>query len=301
MVQITEGTFQIGDVSLYTKTWMPDGPPKANMVMIHGFSDHINRYYDFFPALAARGIAVQGFDQRGWGRSVRTPSDRGNTGPTATVLADIAAFVRSKLSETTPLFVLGHSMGGGEVLALACDPAYEDVVRRVRGWVLEAPFLGFAPELQPHWITIASGKLAARLVPRFQLYRPIPPEDVTRDPEVQRSIREDTLMHMYGTLEGLAGLLDRTDKLARGEMRLNKSVNSVFLAHGSADHATSMEKAKKWYDAQTQLEDRRFKAYEGFYHQLHADPGKEEFYQDVGDWILARCDDGTRSAPESKL
>ncbi|KAI0003626.1 Alpha/Beta hydrolase protein [Xylariaceae sp. FL0662B] len=303
MVQVTEGTFQIGDVSLYTKTWMPsDGPPKAKMIMIHGFSDHVDRYYDFFPSLARRGIAVYGFDQRGWGRSVRKPADRGDTGPTATVLADIAAFVRDKLPDDgtpTPLFVLGHSMGGGEALALASDPQYADLIARVRGWVLEAPFLGFAPELQPYRLTIASGRLAARFLPRFQLYRPIRPEDVCRDPAVQASIRADALMHMYGTLEGLAGLLDRTDKLASGEMRLGAGVRSLFLAHGTADRATSFQKTKAWYDRQT-LEDGRFKAYEGFYHQLHADPGKEEFYQDVGDWILARCD-GERGAPGPKL
>lgn len=49
---------------LYTKTWTTEGPAKARLVFIHGFSDHIDTYGDFFPMLAAKGIEVYGFDQR---------------------------------------------------------------------------------------------------------------------------------------------------------------------------------------------------------------------------------------------
>jgi acylglycerol lipase len=79
------------------------------MIIIHGFNDHVNRYYDFFPYLAERGIAVYGMDQRGWGRSVKTHADKGKTGPTARVLADMAAFIRTQLPSEVPVFVLGHS------------------------------------------------------------------------------------------------------------------------------------------------------------------------------------------------
>ncbi|KAI0598135.1 Alpha/Beta hydrolase protein [Biscogniauxia sp. FL1348] len=285
------------------------------MVMFHGFSDHIDRYYDFFPSLARRGIAVYGLDQRGWGRSAPSHADRGRTGPTSRVLADMAAFVRHALSASpagAPLFVLGHSMGGGQALALASTPAYgPDVVSRVRGWILESPFLGFAPELQPSALTVASGRLAAHVVPRFKLHRPIPPADLTRDPEVQRSIAADPLLHNYGTLEGLAGMLDRTAALASGELRPDgKVVRSLLLAHGSADKATSFDKARDWFEnigRPAVGRDASFRPYEGMYHQMHADYGKEEFYRDVGDWILARCDDdhggdgAADPAPEAKL
>ncbi|XXH00414.1 hypothetical protein Hte_006758 [Hypoxylon texense] len=295
-VKIVEGTFQVEGANLYTKTWLPEaGPTKAKLVMVHGFSDHVDRYYDFFPSLARRGVAVYGFDQRGWGRSVRSPSDRGRTGPTATVLADIAAFARTQVfpaePAAAPVFVLGHSMGGGEVLALASTPEYEDLVARVRGWVLEAPFLGFAPVVRPHWITVASGRLAARVVPHFHLVRPVPPEHLTRDPAARRSIAADALLHDTGTLEGLAAMIDRAEALASGRLVLSPKVRSVFLAHGTADMVTDFGTAKAWWDRQ-RLQDGRLKAYEGFLHQLHADLGKEEFYRDVGDWILERCEDG---------
>lgn len=79
------------------------------MIMFHGFNDHIDRYYGFFPYLAERGIAVHGLDQRGWGRSARTSAEQGKTGPTTRVLADMEAFIRSHLPSDVPIFVLGHS------------------------------------------------------------------------------------------------------------------------------------------------------------------------------------------------
>ncbi|KAI6093071.1 alpha/beta-hydrolase [Hypoxylon rubiginosum] len=306
-VKIVEGTFQVGDVNLFTKSWLPEGPTKAKLIMIHGFSDHIGRYYDLFPSLARRGVAVYGFDQRGWGRSVRAPSERGRSGPTATVLKDIVAFARTKVLPVepagVPVFVYGHSMGGGEVLTLASTREHADLTSRIRGWVLEAPFLGFAPSVRPYWLTVASGRLAARVVPNLQLVKPVPPEHLSRDVAVQKSIAADALMHNTGTLEGLAGMIDRAEFLTSGKLTLNPGVRSVFLAHGTADMVTSFESVKGWWDRQ-KLEDGRFKAYEGFYHQLHAEPGKEGFYQDVGDWILERCDDVDlkgSAPPEPKL
>ncbi|KAI2471849.1 alpha/beta-hydrolase [Annulohypoxylon bovei var. microspora] len=304
-IRVVEGAFQVDDVSLHTKSWFPSSPPKAKLVLVHGFSDHIDRYSDFASALARRGLAVYGFDQRGWGRSVRRPADRGRSGPTATVLADIAAFIRTQVlsdGDDVPVFVLGHSMGGGEVLTFASTSEYDGIIARVRGWVLEAPFLGFAPEVQPSWLTVASGRIAAHVVPNFHLVRPVPTEHLCRDPEVQASIADDPLMHNTGTLEGLSGMIDRAESLSAGKVVLRPRVKSVFLAHGTADMVTSFDKVKGWWDGQ-KFEDGTFKPYEGWFHQIHAEPGKEEFYCDVGDWILERCDGNEvgMGAPEAKL
>ncbi|KAI1313096.1 alpha/beta hydrolase [Xylaria venustula] len=302
MVQINEGTFSVDGASLYTKTWLPDGPIKAKMIMFHGFSDHVDRYYGFFPYLAERGIAVYGIDQRGWGRSVKKDSDRGRSGPTTRVLADMAAFIRSQLPSDVPVFVLGHSMGGGQVLTLASTPAYEDLIPQIRGWILESPFVGFAPELQPSWLLVASGRLASHVLPHYQMHRPIPPEDVTRDPEVQASIAADTLMHDHGTLEGLAGMLDRMEGLSSGKLVLSRNVKSLFMVHGTEDKATSYQKSKDWFERNKGgIPDARFKAFEGFAHQLHADPGKEEFYEDVAAWILERTPADTKLTVDSHL
>lgn len=196
------------------------------------------------------------------------------------------------LPSSVPVFVMGHSMGGGEVITLASDPAYEELIAQIRGWVLESPFIAFPKGFEPHFLTVFFGRLAGRFLPHRQMYNPIPAENVTQDPDVIKSINEDKLLHGTGTLEGLAGMLDRTALMGGGKTMLSKSVSSLWLGHGTKDKGTSYEASKKWFDEQIGVEDKEFKTYEGWAHQLHADrpDNRGVFSKDVGDYILARCD-----------
>ncbi|OAA66188.1 Alpha/beta hydrolase [Cordyceps fumosorosea ARSEF 2679] len=295
-----EGVFKRGDVNLYTKAWTPAGPVTAKLIFVHGFSEHINRYNDFFPKLSEAGIQVFGFDQRGWGRSTTKKAERGLTGPTSVVIADVAAFIEDKLPSAVPVFVMGHSMGGGEVLTLAADPAYGSLVRQVRGWLLDAPFIGFAPEDAPSSAKVFVGRLVGRLLPRQQLKHEIPAEHLSRDPAVVAAVRDDPLCHNTGTLEGMASLLDRTGALSSGAVALGADVKSLFLAHGTADKTCSYDASSRFFEAQP-TPDKTHKPYEGAYHQIHADLCKDDFARDIIAWIAARCDNRESVPAESKL
>jgi acylglycerol lipase len=193
-------------------------------------------------------------------------------------------------------------MGGGEVLTLASDPQYKDLVGHIRGWLLESPLIGFPKGFEPGFFKVFFGRLAGRVLPHRHLASALPPKNLTRDPAEITSLNEDKLLHGLGTLEGLAGLLDRTSSLNEGKVRLNPEVKSLWLGHGTQDKGTSYEASKKWFESQTGVEDKEFKTYEGWYHQLHADlpDNREVFGKDFGDWILARCN-GPRAVSPSKL
>lgn len=177
-------------------------------------------------------------------------------------------------------------------MTLASDSQYADLMGDIRGWLLESPFIDFPKGFAPSSITVFFGRLAGKLMPHMHRLSPLPPENLTRDPEVVESIKEDKLLHDTGTLEGLAGMLDRTENLNQGKVKLNKGVKSIWLGHGTKDMGTSYEGSKKWFEAQTQVEDKEFKTYDGWYHQLHADVADDRpvFAKDVGDWILARVE-----------
>jgi acylglycerol lipase len=238
---------------------------------------------------------------------VRQPSDKGLTGPTALVLSDIAAFIEDKLEpsagadKSIPVFLMGNSMGGGQVATLASDAKYASLVSRIRGFILEAPFIAFPAGEEPSFLKVFFGKLASRILPRQPLLNALPAEYFSRDPEVVKSVREDALCHDTGTLEGLAGLLERTDLLASGAAKLSPQVRSLLVAHGSGDRTTDPNASKNWFEKQSKaagVQDATYKSYDGAYHQLHADLCKDEFYKDVADWILERAGEGK---PESKL
>lgn len=216
---------------------------------------------------------------------------KGLTGNTKVVIGDIVSFISSHLPSSVPVFVMGHSMGGAEVLHLACDRKYAEIVGQIRGWILESPFIAFPKGYEPNFLTIFFGRLAANFLPRKQMASPLPPENLTRDSEVVESLKNDPLLHGYGTLEGLSGMLDRSNDLADGKVTLNKEVKSIWLGHGTEDKATSFDGSKKWFETHCQdVEDKEYKIYDGCYHQLHADLPAErlKFADDVGDWILNR-------------
>ncbi|CAH0018290.1 unnamed protein product [Clonostachys rhizophaga] len=296
MSTTTEGQFELqGGVKAYTKTWTPSGPIRAHLVFVHGFSEHINRYNEFFATVAEQGIQVLAWDQRGWGRTSPSKADWGNSGPTTQVIADVAAFVKGSLAARegkAPLFVMGHSMGGGEVCTLMGDPQYAELVGQVRGWLLECPFIGFVPSQEPSFLKVFFGRLAGRVFPHQKLKFSPPPEYLSRVPEVVESIRADPMCHDTGTLEALAGILDRTAVLASGTVPVRKEVRSLWLAHGTEDKVCSYDSAKKWFEAQKGLEDKTFVKYEGGYHQLHADLCKEQYGKDMIAWILEKSEEG---------
>ncbi|KAK0626600.1 Alpha/Beta hydrolase protein [Immersiella caudata] len=306
MVVEKEDNFEVEGKRLYSKSWLPDDPPKAKLLFIHGFSDHVNRYNRMMTSLANRGIAVYGFDQRGWGRSVAGTHEHGLTGPTPRVIADIAAFIKSHLpaDDSVPVFVLGHSMGGQQVLTLASTVEYHnEVVRHVRGWLLESPLIDVSPETKPSVIKVVAGRLLGRVLPRRQMFIELKAHELSRDPAIQKDLEEDKLMHNTGTLEGLAGMMDRMEMLASGAVKpTGDAVRSLWVGHGTEDKVTCYKASKKFFDTCTDaVKDKEFKTYEGWYHQLHADGEcSDEFYKDMADWILARCETEGRPA-ESKL
>ncbi|KAL9130941.1 MAG: hypothetical protein Q9217_000987 [Psora testacea] len=244
----------------------PTTPPVALVLFIHGFSDHINRFDVFLDVLASRGIQIHGFDQRGWGRSVTRKSERGLTGSTATVMNDITSMLRSLIpiakEKSISLFLMGHSMGGGEILYYAATGPAE-VRKEIRGYLALAPYIALHPTAQPSRALVVAGRLAKFVLPKRQMEQKLKPEWLCRDPDVAKSWEEDELCHNIGTLEGLGGMIDRGEELDRDAVVVKEG--SFFIAHGSEDHVTSYDTSKRWF-TRLKVEDKEFKSYEGWYH-----------------------------------
>ena len=104
---------------------------------------------------------------------MQTPSQKGLTGPTATVLNDISSIVRSLLtvaaSTSLPLFLMGHSMGGAEVIQWAARGPL-DMRSQIRGYVIESPYLALHKSAQPSRLIVTAGRLAAKAMPKRQMY-----------------------------------------------------------------------------------------------------------------------------------
>ena len=307
-IQTEEGWLAMPDgLQLYTKTWKPNATLRARLVFLHGFSDHCNWYPELFPALSAQGIKVYSFDQRGWGRSVHEVKQRGDTGGNAQVMADITTFIQSLPADEqeTPLFLMGHSMGGGETMAYAATGP-KDVVGNIRGFLLESPLIALAENLKPWKTTVVLGNLASKIVPRATMLRKLDPATMCRDPAVCKAWVDDKLNHDTATLETLAAMTQRSTDLEEGRTVIKEGLGEggktrFWVGHGTADGACDFDATRKWFES-VKVEDKEFRIYEGWYHKLHSEPGEDQvtFANDVAKWVLDRCG-SLESSPRSKL
>lgn len=96
--------------------------PKAVIVLVHGMSEHKERYYPFMTWLAEMGYACLITDQRGHGATVTNPDDLGYFGKNAlqALVEDTASVLRYAREQYPGLkvFLFGHSMGSMVVRAV---------------------------------------------------------------------------------------------------------------------------------------------------------------------------------------
>ncbi|KAH7310857.1 Alpha/Beta hydrolase protein [Stachybotrys elegans] len=285
MVGVTsEGWHSTADgVKLFTKSWKPINPASASVVFLHGFSDHCTRFTDLFQNLVAHGIEVHAFDQRGWGHSVTQISERGKTGPTSQVLADITGFLETLLPSPTPLFLMGHSMGGQEVLTYAAQGP-EHITRQIRGFLAEAPHIRLYNE--PSWLTVLAGRVASKVMPGWQIVSRLDPKYMCRDETTRSLWPADDLCHDTGTLEGIVGMLDRAKELQTPKIQDREDLR-IALFHGTGDMCCDY-KATESYFQDLMVKDKRKFIYTGAYHCLHLEPeeDKTRFIRDVVGCIL---------------
>jgi alpha-beta hydrolase superfamily lysophospholipase len=154
--------------------FLPDGQPRAGIVICHGAGSAKESHFDFGRAARGAGMAALAFDARGHGRS------EGEFGPTA--FADVLAMI-DVLREHTPNIALrGSSMGAFQALhaaaiarppvaaVVAICPAPEDLLLRgVRAGSFDARMdrASLEPWLETLDIRKAVASLAGRTAVMF--------------------------------------------------------------------------------------------------------------------------------------
>jgi alpha-beta hydrolase superfamily lysophospholipase len=110
----------VGGVHVTYRRWLPDGPPRATVQVVHGASEHSGRYERLAAALTGRGLAVYAMDLRGHGRTAEgTGTGRFGAPGVDGVLDDVQGvhLVAAEQHPGLPRLLLGHSMGS--IIALA--------------------------------------------------------------------------------------------------------------------------------------------------------------------------------------
>ncbi|MGH0037593.1 MAG: alpha/beta hydrolase [Myxococcota bacterium] len=260
-------------VSLFRRSWLPAGDPVRVIALVHGFAEHSARYDAVGAWLAARGIAVHAYDQRGHGR---TASALGRVGPFEGLLDDLDAFLAGLEAEhpEVPRVLVGHSMGGLVVATHLRERRPE-----VDCAVVTGPALSISPDVTPARRRLAG--LTRRLFPGLTVRVAIDPEGLCRDPDVVRRYVEDPLVFDRVEARFVAELLDAIERTAAepGEIEV-----PLLVLHGEADPICRAD-ASEGFHARLATPGSQLRIYPELRHEILNEPESEQVLRDMLDWI----------------
>jgi len=275
-VRHIEGTLQgHGGVSLYRRTWLPDGEPKATLVLAHGAGEHLGRYEHVARRLTDAGYVVDALDHRGHGRSEGGRTDLGSMDAAVADLRTLIALAREERPRLK-LFLLGHSMGG--CISIEYALRHQD---EIDGVILSSALASLNAASAA---TRAVSKLVGRVMPRLGVYS-VETSRISRDPEVVRAYEEDPLVHHERVPARTVAELTRS--VESFPHRLPALTIPLLAFHGSGDQVTEPA-GTEMVHAHAGSSDKSIVIFEGLYHETMNEPEQDEVIDRVVEWLDAR-------------
>src|SRR3954469_3943460 len=264
-----------GSVEIYWQAWLPEGEPRAVIVLAHGASEHGGRYAWTGEELTRRGYAVYAIDHRGHGRSA---GDRAVIDRMRNAVEDLHTLVEraARAHPGRPLVLLGHSMGG--CVALAYTVAHEDALDAL---VLTGP-LAVLEAASP--VQRLAGRVLSAVAPSLGVVA-IDPTAVSRDPAVVADYDSDPLNY-HGKLPART-----VAEIAKAIEGFPEAVTHfrlpMLVMHGAADRLVPIAGSEMLIE-RTGSEDKTFKRYDGLFHEILNEPERQQVLDDIADWLDAR-------------
>lgn len=218
--RIDYGTNRAGD-RLLRRQWVPEGVPRALVLIVHGIAEHCGRYDHVARRMVEAGFGVVSFDQQGHGAS---GGRKGHVDKFTHYLDDVEDLLAELRTVGVPVVLLGHSMGGLVSTAYAVsDRPQPDLL------VLSGPALGTVGVQRGQ--KLVAEKLA-QLAPKLHPKVPFDPMVLSRDPAVAEAYTNDPLIKGGGSVNLVAQLLITAEATAEAVDRIR--VPTLCL-HGADD------------------------------------------------------------------
>jgi alpha-beta hydrolase superfamily lysophospholipase len=246
------------------------------VLALHGFNDYSNAFAQSGPALAATGLFVYAYDQRGFGEAPHRglwPGVEVLTGDLAT-----AAELVTARHPGLPVYLLGESMGGAVVLAALAGPAPPQAA----GVILAAPAVWARSTMPFH--QRAALWLAARLFPWARFSGRGLGIQASDNIEMLRALGRDPLFIKETRTDAIYGLVNLMDAALQAAPGIE---DETLLLYGAKDEVVPAEPTFAFWrglpaDAAAR---RRFAYYPEGWHMLLRDLQSEVVIADIAAWI----------------
>lgn len=272
-----EGIFTgIRDHQFFYQYWLPEGDPKAVLLLVHGLAEHSGRYTNLVNHLILAGYAVYSLDHLGHGKSEGTRVYVDRFEDFTVTIKTYYDMVREWQPEL-PIFLVGHSMGG----LIAAEYLLENQ-DDFRGAIISGPMIIIPDHLTKAEVTLS--KMFSVVLPKVGMVG-IDPAGISRDPGVIEAYINDPLVYRGKTTARLGSEL--LVAMNRVTERAGEITLPILIIQGSEDKLVNPTDAQLLHDT-VSSEDKTLKMYEGFYHEVYNEPDYARVLNDVLVWLGAR-------------
>ncbi len=294
-----------GEHKIHSIRWVPEhDKPVCVLQIIHGMTEHIDRYDGFAQYMAGKGILVVGDDHLGHGKSVRPGEPYGYfcKEDAATVLVRDEHRLKKMTQEQyqgVPYIILGHSMGSfiARNYLIRYGSGIDGAV--IMGTGMQSKIqLAAARALAGIQILFCGPKHVSKLIDKLafgmfnkRIEAPKTPSDwLCSNEESVKRYRQDPMCNFTFTANGFQTLMKLIWNLHDVE-KLKKMPRQlpVFFVAGEEDPVGDYGRAvKQVYESFLQLgmERVQMKLYPGDRHEILHETDRAEVYADIYRWIL---------------
>lgn len=254
---------------------------RAVVILVHGLAEHIQRYSNWAEMFNKAGVGFAGVDLPGHGRS---DGRRGHI-KNMKLVDDMLDIMTNECMNTfpgVPVFLYGHSMGGGFVLNF--------LVRnrsRVTGAVVTSPWLRLS--FEPDRIKKMIASVMKIVLPVHAQSTGLDPAMLSHDPEVVAGYINDALVHGKITTSTFHTIVSAARETIENASRIKVP---VLIMHGSDDKITSPVASREFAEKSPLAE---LKIWDGGFHELHNEPFKEEVFSYIIRWIEGLIEAGKQA------
>lgn len=258
--------------NIYSRNWSVDNP-KAVILLVHGLAEHTERYHAIGNYLTVNQYSVMAIDLPGHGRSGGVPGHIDQFSNYRTAIRQLHKTASQKYPNT-PIFLLGHSMGG-----LISTQLLLDHQKLFQGALLSGAAIE-TPQEPPAWQTNII-KLISKIAPTLGLLK-LDASGISRDPNVVKAYMNDPLVYK-GKLSARF-LVEMSSAMDDCKVRAKKIKLPIIIMHGGNDLITKPEGSSYLYEHISST-DKTLKIYDGLYHEIFNEPEAQNIYADIISWL----------------
>ncbi len=264
------------NLTLHTESWLPEGEPRAVIVVVHGYGEHLGRYRHVADYFVKQGYAVYTLDHRGHGQSEGL---RAYVHSFDQFVEDLHVFV-GQVKSAQPghkLFILGHSMGA--LISLLYCIRYPD---GIAGLIISGAPVNADANVPGYLVTL--GSILNQIIPKYPFLKGDDYSVLSRDPEVGRAFEADPLTWTQPMRIRLGVEINR----AAGQARAGVSTLTMplLVMHGAADAYVNPSGSQLAYE-RAGSSDKTLKVYPNLRHEIMNEPEKYEVLADIAAWLEA--------------